>query len=572
MRLEPAPGFSVSLTGSYDPVTSLLSMQVPGCLPPSCYGGLPASVLPGGNWFDGRLVIGAPPLPGTERVLARRCECFDGNAVSGDGCDEQCRVEPCFTCSGTPSVCAPTPDGGACDDRADCTSGETCGAGACGGGVAMPWCFDLSGLWDVHSQQTGGLAFDNIADVEQRDGEVLFRSPPTGAAGGLGTINRAGGVLTLRTPRMFILCSGFDQLTGSLATGGQSFSLTGRGSIGTIRGCFDVDLTETGARRRCGDGILDPGEQCDDGNLVSGNGCDATCAPSACGNGVVAGGEECDDGNTAGGDGCSATCFVERCANGVLDVGEQCDDGNIVSGDGCDVSCPPTGCGSGFVTAGEQCDDGNTSAGDGCSAACATEPCWSCTGWPSFCVPWRMPSCARPRDPRRATLPLRNAGAAEGDAVAVRSGATETLVAAALSDPRATTDYQVCLFARSDPNRTSLLFAARVPAGGTCGGAPCWRSVPGGFAYRNREAAPHGIGKLLVVGDDGGDGRVMAVGRGAGLVAAPTGVPALPLPAPLELQLQAVGTGAGCMAMDFPAAGVIRNDGARGRFQARGAP
>jgi len=572
MTLEPSPGFPVSLTGPYDPVTNLLSMQVPGCLPPSCYGGLPAYVLPGGNWFVGRLVIGAPPLPGTERILASRCECFDGNAAGGDGCDEQCRVEPCFTCSGMPSVCAPTPDGGACDDRADCTSGETCGAGVCGGGVAVPGCFDVSGLWDVHNQQTGGFASDNIADVEQRDGEVLFRYPPTGAAGWLGTIDRASGALTLRTPRMFILCSGFDQLTGSLAAGGQSFSLAGPGSINTIRGCFDVDLTATGTRRTCGDGNLDPGEQCDDGNLVSGDGCDANCAPSDCGNGVVAGGEECDDGNTAGGDGCSAACFVESCPNGVLDVGEQCDDGNIVSGDGCDVTCRPTGCGSGFVTTGEQCDDGNTSAGDGCSAACTTEPCWSCTGWPSGCVPWRMATCARPRDPRRAALQVRNSSGAGHDALAVRSGETEGLAAAALGDPRTTTDYQVCLFDRSDPFAARPLFAARVPAGGTCGSEPCWRAVPGGFAYRNRDAAPHGIGKLLVVGDDGSGGRVMAVGRGAGLGAAPTGVPALPLPVPLELQVQTVGTGAGCVAMDFPADGVTHNDAARGRFQARGAP
>jgi cysteine-rich repeat protein len=30
----------------------------------------------------------------------------------------------------------------------------------------------------------------------------------------------------------------------------------------------------------CGDGMLDPGEQCDDGNSVSGDGCDATCTPT----------------------------------------------------------------------------------------------------------------------------------------------------------------------------------------------------------------------------------------------------------------------------------------------------
>jgi cysteine-rich repeat protein len=89
----------------------------------------------------------------------------------------------------------------------------------------------------------------------------------------------------------------------------------------------------------CGDGRIDAGEQCDDGNTVSGDGCSATCKLEACGNGVLDAGEQCDDGNKVSGDGCSATCKLEVCGNGVLDAGEQCDDGNSVSGDGCDAQC-----------------------------------------------------------------------------------------------------------------------------------------------------------------------------------------------------------------------------------------
>lgn len=57
-----------------------------------------------------------------------------------------------------------------------------------------------------------------------------------------------------------------------------------------------------------------------------------------CGNGFVQSGEECDDGNAAGGDGCSADCRLE-CGNGTLDPGETCDDGNTDDGDGCSASC-----------------------------------------------------------------------------------------------------------------------------------------------------------------------------------------------------------------------------------------
>ena len=100
---------------------------------------------------------------------------------------------------------------------------------------------------------------------------------------------------------------------------------------------------------------------------------------AVCGNNVLESGEECDDGNTASGDGCSATCQSEgtpECGNDILETGEECDDGNTVSGDGCSATCQnETGpeCGNNVVEAGEQCDDGNTDDGDGCSSTCEWE-------------------------------------------------------------------------------------------------------------------------------------------------------------------------------------------------------
>jgi cysteine-rich repeat protein len=64
----------------------------------------------------------------------------------------------------------------------------------------------------------------------------------------------------------------------------------------------------------CGDGILDVGEECDDGNTVSGDGCSSVCVIEFCGDGIVQAGlgEQCDDGNTIAGDGCSPTCQFEQ--------------------------------------------------------------------------------------------------------------------------------------------------------------------------------------------------------------------------------------------------------------------
>ena len=63
--------------------------------------------------------------------------------------------------------------------------------------------------------------------------------------------------------------------------------------------------------RSCGDGKLDPGEECDRGlqNSTSPNAaCRPDCSLSRCGDGIRDGGEECDDGNYVGGDDCDRYC------------------------------------------------------------------------------------------------------------------------------------------------------------------------------------------------------------------------------------------------------------------------
>lgn len=67
---------------------------------------------------------------------------------------------------------------------------------------------------------------------------------------------------------------------------------------------------------------------------------------------------------------------LPECGNGALEDGEQCDDGDNLSGDGCSSVCeiePEDECGDGALSAGEGCDDGNTINGDGCSSSCAIE-------------------------------------------------------------------------------------------------------------------------------------------------------------------------------------------------------
>ena len=93
-----------------------------------------------------------------------------------------------------------------------------------------------------------------------------------------------------------------------------------------------------------------------------------------CGNGFVDLGEDCDDGNTDPTDTCTNTCQAAKCGDGIVEVGvEQCDDGNRVNNDACSNKCTATSCGDGVVQSGEECDDGNNIANDGCTD-CMLDP------------------------------------------------------------------------------------------------------------------------------------------------------------------------------------------------------
>ncbi len=127
----------------------------------------------------------------------------------------------------------------------------------------------------------------------------------------------------------------------------------------------------------CGNGLPDPGELCDDGNNIDGDGCSADCSSlESCGDGVLDPGEGCDDGNSVEEDDCTSRCEVASCGDSHLWLWmEECDDGNNIDGDGCSADCllEPVTCGNSILDAGEECDDGNWASHDGCSSGCSVE-------------------------------------------------------------------------------------------------------------------------------------------------------------------------------------------------------
>lgn len=136
----------------------------------------------------------------------------------------------------------------------------------------------------------------------------------------------------------------------------------------------------------CGNGILEPGELCDDGNANDDDLCDRRCTPPTCGDGTVDHNEVCDDGNRNNDDSCNNDCQPPQvvppsCGDGIvqLALNETCEPGMIlapVSGGipdrACTASC--NYCGDGIVHAGEECDDGNSIDDDSCRNDCALPP------------------------------------------------------------------------------------------------------------------------------------------------------------------------------------------------------
>ena len=157
-----------------------------------------------------------------------------------------------------------------------------------------------------------------------------------------------------------------------------TFACTDFGFDGGTLACSSIcDIDNAGCTRnpRCGDGVVDAGEACDDSNTDSTDGCTATCTVAACGDGFTQAGEECDDGNAESTDSCTATCTIAICGDNFVQAGEECDDGNIESTDSCTSTCTIAICGDGFTQPGEGCDDANFDDSDECTTACALPSC-----------------------------------------------------------------------------------------------------------------------------------------------------------------------------------------------------
>jgi cysteine-rich repeat protein len=256
-----------------------------------------------------------------------------------------------------------------------------------------------------------GFAFglSNPLDIVQDAAGTIFASESSSqqvtdiTAGGDFT-----GVAPFASGRQFggLAIDGSGRLLANTVLGTNAYDITAGGNFSAApEWAFNLPFAETAFDAVppivCGDGQLDPLEQCDDGNTAAGDCCSATCTFE------TAGGPCPDDGQTCTADQCDGggTCLhpsgnggaICRAPAGACDVAETCD--------GVSASCPSDVVqllGSVCRAMAGSCDVGETC--DGISPACPADavqpsgascrtsagPCdlaESCTGSSPSCPP-----------------------------------------------------------------------------------------------------------------------------------------------------------------------------------------
>ena len=150
--------------------------------------------------------------------------------------------------------------------------------------------------------------------------------------------------------------------------------------MGTTR-CNDGNL------QRCNQGVQWLTEPCPERFVCGFQDGEAKCVQTECGNGILESGEGCDDGNRVTEvcrygefecNVCNANCEIangttQYCGDGLINGIEVCDDGNQVTEvceyglmycEVCNAACQvqeglSNYCGDGLIRADEECDDGN---------------------------------------------------------------------------------------------------------------------------------------------------------------------------------------------------------------------
>ncbi len=443
--------------------------------------------------------------------------CVGSNPIVCTASD-QCHLAG--TCAPATGICSnpAKANGSTCNDGNACTRTDSCQAGTCtGANPVVCTASDQCHVAGTCAPATGACSNPTKADGSTcSDGNACTR-----------TDTCQSGTCSGGNP---VVCTPLDQChaagTCSTTTGACSTPVLTGVACNDGNPCTRSDVCTNGTcggdPHVCNDGVLQPtcGEQCDDGNTTSGDGCDANCTQTACGNGIVTLGEACDDGDLADGDGCSASCAVEP--------GWTCS--------GSPLSHCSEVCGDGIQTPGEECDDGNTASRDGCSSTCRRE----------VCAATPATGCRVPVGIGKSLLAVKEKTTNDKDVLSWKWTNGQATPASAYGHPDINVDYAVCLYDEVG-GAPKLKMSVDARRAGVCKGRPCWRALSSGYKYSNSALFPDGKLKILLKqGFVDGTAKIVVKGKGSYLQAPP-----LPLSQQSRVRLQIRNSAGSCWEATF---------------------
>lgn len=214
---------------------------------------------------------GNSTLNGTE-------QCDDGNTTPGDGCSAGCQIEADYLCPtpGSPCISNATCGNGSLSSAEACDDGNTVDGDGCNAtcsAVEPGWQCRVPGKKCVPLCGDGVLTgSENCDDSNNVSGDgcssTCLTEPGWSCATGVCIQSVCGN----GTPEAGESCDAGPN-NGLFYGDGSGCSKT----CTQEPTCRDAAGVTTACTTRCGDANVDPGEECDDGNGVDGDGCSAAC-------------------------------------------------------------------------------------------------------------------------------------------------------------------------------------------------------------------------------------------------------------------------------------------------------
>ncbi len=292
-------------------------------------------------------------------------ECDDGNTTAGDGCDASCAVEVPVLAAGDLVITEFLANPEAVSDSA----GE--------------W-VELYNASAIDLDLKGAVLAGEPGEAFTFDEHVVVPAGGYAVVGASSDVAANGGVAVDAVWQGFSLKNSSDSIAvvapdGTLVDAvdydiGNGWPVAPGAATQLDTGVVDATANDAASAWCAATASWTPG-----GDAGSPGEPNPPCGEALCGNGVLEPGEQCDDGaanSDTAPDACRTNCVAAHCGDGVVDSDEACDDGNDVPLDGCEPDCTlseTVGCGDGVLQPGEECDDGNIVNGDGCSAGCTWE-------------------------------------------------------------------------------------------------------------------------------------------------------------------------------------------------------